>query len=235
MRLLSPRKGYPKSEVLHSISNQNFLLAPADKFKSWRVPVDGKGVVLGAVLFGVFQADLQVAALFQQGEQVQFFSTQLVLQLRLLDPHVDVATAYTLNGFKLHSWQTLHVYNPSALWCPLTSVKREENQEIPHSLMPRDTRNRQALPRWIFLANRRLFRLIHVSRTTDGKSANTGHTSRLWKLLECPSKTWFKNMFVLVLLFLEVVPNLKLWWALNVLARYFRKLIQNWTFCTACF
>lgn len=93
--------------------------------------------------------------------------------------------------------------------------------------MPRDTRNRQASPRWIFLANRRLFRLIHVSRTTDGILANTGHTSRLWKLLEGPSKTWFKNMFVLVLLFLEIVPKLKLWWALHVLTRYFRKLIQN--------
>jgi hypothetical protein len=93
--------------------------------------------------------------------------------------------------------------------------------------MPRDARNRQTTPRWIFLAKRRSFHLIHVSRTTDGIFASTGHTSRLWKLLEGPSKTWFKNMFVLVLLFLEAVPKLKLWWALNVLARYFRKLIQN--------
>lgn len=131
MRLLSSRKGYPNNKLLHSIAYQNFLITWADKFKSWRVPVDGRGVVLGAVLFGVFQADLQVAALFQQGEQVQFFSTQLVLQLRLLDPHVDVATAHTLSGLKLRSWQALHVYNPSAFWCPLN---REENQEIPTAL-----------------------------------------------------------------------------------------------------
>lgn len=68
-----------------------------------------------------------------------------------------------------------------------------------------------SLAAWIFFGNRRLFRLIHVSRTKDGKFANTGHTSRLvQKLLERPSKTWFKNMFMLVLLFLEIMPKLKL-------------------------
>lgn len=33
--------------------------------------------------------------------------------------------------------RTLHIYNASAFWCPLTSVNREENQEIPTALCHR--------------------------------------------------------------------------------------------------
>jgi len=95
--------------------------------------------------------------------------------------------------------RTLHVYKASAFWCPLTSVNREENQEIPiptalcHGIQEICKPHRVGS----FLQTD----VCSVSSTCPAQQMVyllILGTRADWKHLEGPSKTWFKNMFVLV-------------------------------------